>query len=70
MCIRDRCVVDSKTNMLESNQKEIGQQIITVNDKLESFVSKAGNKFEGIKSEMQCITNTIHACLLYTSRCV
>ena len=45
--------------MLEFNQKELGQQIITVNDKLENFVSKAGDKFEGIESEMQCITNTI-----------
>ena len=54
------CVVDGKTNMLESNQKEFGQQIITVNDKLENFVSKVGDKVESIESEMQCLTNTIH----------
>ena len=45
------CVVDGKTNMLESNQKELGQQVIIVNDKLESFVSNSGSNI----------------CLLYTS---
>ena len=52
------CVVDGKTNMLESNQKELGQQVIIVNDNLKSFANKAGNKFENGVSKSDTIDNS------------
>ena len=60
MCIRDRCVcvVDGKTNMLESNQKELGQQVIIENDNLKSLTSKAGNKFENGVSKSDTVNNS------------
>ena len=58
MCIRDRCVcvVDGKTNMLESNQNELGQQVI--NHNLKSFTSKAGNKFENGVSKSDTVDSS------------